>query len=76
MCEAFRTGRELVKGPIVEKRAPEFQTKLSEAFENCKKVADLPACVDDIKRKLDFAVEELGVKSENVILLVTEDVFY
>ena len=58
------------------KRAPEFKTKVSEAIENCKKVKDLPACVDDIRRKLDFAIEVLGVKSENVNLLVTEDLFY
>ena len=76
MCDAFKAGRELIKDPIVEKRAPELKTKVSEAFERCKRVKDLPACVDDIKRKLDFAVEELGVKSENVILLVNEDVFY
>ena len=72
----MKAANERVKDPIVEKRAPEFQNKVSEALKNCKKIADLPACVDDIKRKLDFVVENLGVKPENVILLMTEDVFY
>ena len=72
----MKAARELVKDRIVEKRAPEFQTKVSEALKNCEKIANLPACVDDIKIKLDFVVEKLGVKPENVILLVTEDLFY
>ena len=58
----MKAARELVKGLIVKKRAPEFQTKVSEALKNCEKIANLPACVDDIKRKLDFVVENLGVK--------------
>ena len=56
-------------------RALELKTKVSEAIENCKKVSDLPACADDIKRNLDFAIEVLGVKPENVTLLATEDLF-
>ena len=72
----MKTARELVKDSIVDKCAPEFQSKVSEALKNSEKIADLPACVDDIKRKLDFVVENLGVKPENVILLVTEDLFY
>ncbi len=36
----------------------------------------MPACADDIKQMLDFALEDLGVKPKNVILLVTEELFY
>ena len=76
-CEAYKAKREKEKKSIVEKRAlePEFKTKISDALNECKNVQDLPACVDDIKSKLDFAIEKLGVKPENVILLVTEDLF-
>ena len=77
LCEAYKAKREKEKNSIVEKRAlePEFKTKISDALKECKNVQDLPYCVNDIKRKLDFAVEKLGVKPENVILLVTEDLF-
>ena len=73
--EPLKAARELAKDPIVEKRAQELKTKVSKAIEECKNVNDLPTCVDDIKRKMDFVVEVLGVKPENVILLMTEDVF-
>ena len=77
MCEALKAKREIAKELVIKKRAlePEFKTKVSEAIKECKKVKDLPACDGDIKRMLDFGIEELGVKPENVILLVTEDVF-
>ena len=77
LCEAYKAKREKEKQSIVEKSAlePEFKTKISDALKECKNVKDLPACVDDIKSKLDFVVEKLGVKPENVILLVTEDLF-
>ena len=57
-------------------RIEELKTLIPQALQNCKKVADLPACVEDIKRMLDFSLEELGVKPEDVILLVTENLFY
>ena len=77
LCDAYKVVREKEKDKIVKNRALEleFKTKVSDALKICKNVKDLPACVDDIKRMLDFAVEKLGVKPENVILLVTEDVF-
>ena len=36
----------------------------------------MPACSDDITRMLNFSLEDLGVKPKNVILFVTEDLFY
>jgi hypothetical protein len=36
---------------------------------------DLNACAEDIKKMLEFSLENLGVKPENVTLLVTEEVF-
>ena len=56
-------------------RAEELKTQVPEALKKLKIVADLPACDDDMKRIMDFSVEVIGVRPENVTLLVTEDTF-
>ena len=59
----------------VPKRVEELKTQVLEALKKLKKVADLPACDDDLKRMVDFSLEVIGVKAENFTLLVTEDTF-
>ena len=56
-------------------RVKELKTQFPEALKKLKIVADLPACDDDMKRILDFSIEDIGVKPENITLLVTEDTF-
>ena len=42
-----------------------------EALKKCKKVANLPACVNDISGMMNFMVNVMGVKPEDVTLLTT-----
>ena len=59
----------------VTRRIEELKNEVPKAIDKCHKEPNLPACVNDIDVMLNFAIEELGVKPENVILLVTEDLF-
>jgi hypothetical protein len=71
LLDAFISKKESEKGSLVKKRALELNTKVSEALQKCKRVADLPACAEDLKRMLNFSLENLGVKPENVTLMAT-----
>ena len=57
------------------KRIDPLKGEVDKAIQTLKKVPPLPATVNDIEVMLNFAIEELGVKPENVILLVTDDLF-
>ena len=59
----------------VEKRIKELKIEVPEGIKNCKKVANLEACINDISRALNFLIESLGVKPEHTKLLVVEDLF-
>ena len=70
-CNAFRAERLKQRDATVEKRVKELEVEIPKAIQKCKTVGDLPACVDDISGILNFMIEVLGVKPENVKLLVT-----
>ena len=53
----------------------QLKIEVPKAIQTRKIVKPLPATVNDIEVMLNFAIEELGVKPENVILLVSDDLF-
>ena len=68
--------RENERDAAVQQRIEELKIKIPEALKKCKKVDDLKACKIDIEQMLNFGLEILGVKPEDLILLVTQDLFY
>ena len=60
----------------VQKRIEELKIEIPEALKKCKKVGDLKACKNDMEQIVNFALQILGVKPEDMTLLVTEDLFY
>ena len=71
----YTAAREQQRDATVKKRIEELEIEVPEAIKNCKKVSDLPACVNDISQALNFMTEEMSVKPEHTKLLVVEELF-
>ena len=71
----YTAARVQQRDAAVKKRIEELEIEVPEAIKNCKKVSDLPACVNDISQALNFMTEEMSVKPEHTKLLVVEELF-
>ena len=64
------------RNATVQKRSEELKIEIPEALKKCKKVGDLKACKNDMEQIVNFLLQILGVKPEDMTLLMTEDLFY
>ena len=71
----YTAEREKQREAAIKKRIEELEIEVPEAINKCKKVNDLPACVNDISWALNFFTEEMSVKPEHTKLLVVEELF-